>query len=67
MAAKGSSRSQRDKEKAAVLKRLGIERRSGKCPICYGDVPNDTFGGFGAAAHIGRCVRPSPKHVPFRR
>lgn len=67
MAAQGSAarRQVKDKEMAAMLKRLGIERRSGKCPICYGDISNDTFGGYGAFAHLARCVKPSPKHERF--
>jgi hypothetical protein len=36
---------------AAELKRLGIERRSGVCPVCYRTIPNDTFGGSGAFHH----------------
>lgn len=64
MAEQGSAsrRSTRDKERAAVLKAIGEERRSGKCPICYGTIPNDTFGGWGAAGHISRCTAASPKY-----
>lgn len=46
-----SRRAQRDKEKAAELKRQGIERRSGICAVCYKAIPNDTFGGYGAYRH----------------
>jgi hypothetical protein len=42
---------QRNREMAAELKRLGIERRSGVCPVCYRTSPNDTFGGSGAFHH----------------
>lgn len=31
----GQRRSQRDKERAAWLKRLGIERTTGRCALCY--------------------------------
>jgi hypothetical protein len=58
----GARRSQRDKERAAYLKSIGDERRSGRCPICYELIPNDTFGGFGAASHLSRCTRPTKKH-----
>lgn len=33
--ASGKSRSQKDKEMAARLKRLGIERTTGRCALCY--------------------------------
>lgn len=46
-----SRRSQRDKEKAAELKRQGIERGGGRCAVCYRTIPNDTFGGSGAFHH----------------
>lgn len=56
-----SRRSVKDKEMAAEMKRKGIERWTGVCPMCYSIIPNDTFGGFGAARHLTRCVVPSPK------
>lgn len=31
----GRARSQRDKERAARLKRLGDERTTGRCAVCY--------------------------------
>lgn len=33
--ASGQARSQRDKERAAAMKRAGIERTTGRCPLCY--------------------------------
>jgi formamidopyrimidine-DNA glycosylase len=37
------SRSQKDKEMAARLKRLGIERTSGRCAACYRLVRTDSW------------------------
>ena len=31
----GNTRSQRDKERAARMKREGIERTTGRCAVCY--------------------------------
>jgi hypothetical protein len=31
----GRRRSQRDKERAAQLKRHGVERTTGRCAVCY--------------------------------
>lgn len=45
----------RDKERAAQMKRDGVERRTGICPLCYGVISNDTFGGDGAKRHLIRC------------
>jgi hypothetical protein len=64
MAARNSVK---DKEMAKYLKDHGIERRSGICPICYSPIPNDTFGGFGAAAHLSRCTKPSKKYSKFAK
>lgn len=53
----GARRSMQDKEKAAVLKRQGIERRTGKCCICYGVVGNDTLGGTAVLNHYLQHAR----------
>lgn len=57
--AKAAARRARDQARAAELKRLGIERRTGVCPVCYRPIPNDTFGGSGAFRHFpaGCCAR----------
>lgn len=53
---RGANRSMRDKERAAELKRRGVERRHGICAVCYKPIPNDTFGGSGAMRHYpGAC------------
>lgn len=38
----GQRRSQKDKERAAALKRAGVERTTGRCPQCYRIVTNDS-------------------------
>lgn len=63
----GKRKSMKDKEMAAELKRQGVERWTGICPLCYSIIPNDTFGGTGAARHLVKCVMPSPKHRFARR
>jgi hypothetical protein len=35
MADASKSRSQKDKQMAAYLKRLGVERKTGRCAACY--------------------------------
>jgi hypothetical protein len=35
-----SRRRERDKARAALMKRLGIVRKTGRCPLCYKIVPN---------------------------
>lgn len=42
---------------AAELKRIGDERRSGMCPICYKSTGNDTFGGSSVLNHISAHAR----------
>lgn len=55
--AKANDRSQRDKEKAAYLKQHKIERREGRCCICYGVIGNDTFGGTAVLNHYAQHAR----------
>lgn len=43
--------SEKDKRLSKYLKDNGIERTTGKCPVCYKTIPNDTFGGTGARNH----------------
>jgi hypothetical protein len=50
-------RSREDKEKAAVLKRNNVERRDGRCCICYGVIGNDTFGGTAVLNHYSQHAR----------
>lgn len=59
MTASGSAKQkqQRDKQQAAFMKAHGIERRTGRCPVCYGIVPNDTFGGAGMQNHMSAHAR----------
>lgn len=38
----GKRRAQRDREKAAHLKQLGIERTTGICPNCYKQITVDS-------------------------
>ena len=54
MEAQGSAarRRQRDKERAAALKREKVERRTGRCPVCYA-IYNADMLVEGYAAH--RC------------
>lgn len=52
--------SEKDKRMAAELKRQGVERRTGKCALCYRMIANDTFGGNEAARHLTRCVSGPP-------
>jgi hypothetical protein len=40
--AAGVRRSQRDKERAAQMKRDGVERTTGRCPVCYRIVACDS-------------------------
>lgn len=42
MADKGQNRSARDKQRAAVLRALGIERTTGRCATCYRMVTIDS-------------------------
>lgn len=51
----GQRRSQRDKERAAELKRQGVERTTGRCPNCYRIVTCDSS--KSRNTHIGLCWR----------
>ena len=51
---KKNLRKQRDQARAAEMKRLGIERRTGRCPVCNTLVLAD-FLREGMTAH--RCER----------
>jgi hypothetical protein len=46
-----AARRTKDKEMAATLKKRGVKRTSGNCPMCHHSVPNgklaDHFGGQG--------------------
>lgn len=54
---KGGLRSERDATMARHLKEAGVERTTGKCPVCYRTIPNDTLGGKGAFNHYpAACV-----------
>lgn len=44
-------KSEGDKRMSSYMKQHGIERTTGKCPVCYRTIPNDTFGGAGARNH----------------
>jgi hypothetical protein len=60
MAAKsgaGARRSQRDKERAAELKRHKVERRTGRCVICGATIGNDTLGGSAVLHHYAQHAR----------
>lgn len=48
-------KSQRDKERAAEMKRLGIVRTTGRCPNCYRIVVCDSI--KSKNTHIGHCFR----------
>ena len=51
MAEKGQSRSAKDKQMAARLKREGDERRTGVCCICYRPIGNGASADKHYAAH----------------
>jgi hypothetical protein len=53
MADSGKSRSQKDKEMAARLKREGDERWTGRCCICYRIISN----GAPCEAHYNKHAR----------
>lgn len=57
MAEGGSAKrkQQRDKQRAAEMKRLGIERTTGRCPNCYKIVACDSS--KSKNTHIGHCFR----------
>ncbi len=60
--AKSADRSAADKQRASYLKQHGIERRTGKCAVCYAIIPNDTHGGTGAFRHYpAACCGTSQK------
>lgn len=63
----GSIRATKDKEMAAMLKREGIERETGKCPICYGYMPNGTFYPARADQHFMTCPGPRRKSSGLAR
>lgn len=42
MASQGNDRSMRDKTRAAMLKRLDVERTTGRCGVCYRIVTVDS-------------------------
>jgi hypothetical protein len=48
-------KAQRDRERAAEMKRLGIERTTGRCPNCYKIVVSDSS--KSKNKHIGFCWR----------
>lgn len=41
---RGDARSRKDKERAAALKRAGVERTTGRCANCYRVVTVDSAG-----------------------
>lgn len=52
----------KDQEMAQRLKREGVERWNGRCPICYGIIPNGLFDPHGNYIHItARCQGPRRK------
>lgn len=53
--ATGQRQSQKDKERAARMKAEGIERTTGRCPVCYKIVTCDSR--ISRNTHIGRCWR----------
>ena len=56
----GSSLARRrakDQARARDMKARGEERRSGRCCVCYGVIPNDTIDGDGARQHYERHSR----------
>lgn len=55
--ARANDRSTKDKEMAAVLKARKIERRTGRCCICYSEIGNDTFGGRSVFNHYSQHAR----------
>jgi hypothetical protein len=55
------NKSIKDKEMAAMLKRNGVERETGRCPICYGFMPNGTFYPARADQHIISCPGPQKR------
>jgi len=48
-------RAQRDRERAATMKRDGVERTTGRCPNCYKIVTCESS--RSRNSHIGRCWR----------
>ena len=52
----GARRSMRDKEKAAYMKRKGIERHTANCPMCHRLVARATFKSEGSMLrHLMAC------------
>lgn len=51
----GARRSRKDKERAAMLKRMGVRRTSGICCVCYRPIGNDNS----AEKHYGAHARGS--------
>ena len=56
-----NNKSMKDKEMAAMLKANHVERHSGRCPICYGMMPNGTFYPAEADRHFLTCKGPPSK------
>lgn len=57
----------KDKEMAARLKRMGDERTTQRCPICYRVIPNGTFRPSAVDQHILTCPGPPHKVATARR
>lgn len=58
---------EKDQAMAAALKAAGIERRTGRCALCYNMVPNGTFDPGGFDAHLLKCPGPRRKGSRFPR
>lgn len=52
-AGKKGRRRAKDQQMAGELKRLGVERDTGRCVVCYGTIPN----GVGAYNHYAAHAR----------
>jgi hypothetical protein len=52
----------KDQAMASMMKRAGIERTSGRCPVCHGIVGNGP-GSFFVHSNSGRCL---PKKMARR-
>lgn len=58
-----SGRREKDQNMAADMKARGEERRTGRCAICYGLIPNGLFNPSGWDNHLLKCPGPRRKSI----
>ena len=61
----GNKSKEKDQNMAADMKRRGIERRTGRCAMCYQMIPNGLFDSAGFYNHILKCKGPPHKGQRF--